>query len=147
MGENCYWHPLSIPADLTMISIGNNVTIAANVRFVTHDLIHRLFNNSDRFDTEREKARYYFKQIRIDNNVMIGAHSIIMYGVHIEGNSIVAAGSVVTKDVKSGTIVGGNPAKVIGSVDDLFIKRMNEQRKMPRSNNDMEEINQYYWKE
>lgn len=43
----------------------------------------------------------------------IGANSLILKGVHIGARSIVGAGSVVTKDVPSDTIVAGNPAKII----------------------------------
>ena len=145
-GFNNYWYPTRIPADMAMVSIGNNVTVSADVDFVTHDLLHRLFNGSERFDTEDEKARYFFNSITVGNNVMIGAHSTIMYGVTIESDTIVAAGSVVTRDVKSGTIVGGNPAKVIGHVDELFSRRKEKQKMMPKNNNDIEAINNYFWK-
>ena len=60
----------------------------------------------------------------IEDNVVIGARSIILYDVTIGHHSIVAAGSVVTKDVLPYTIVGGNPARVIGNVDDLLKKRI-----------------------
>ena len=46
-----------------------------------------------------------------------------MPGVKIGPNSIVAGGAVVTKDVPEGVIVGGNPAKIIGTVDDLVERR------------------------
>lgn len=49
----------------------------------------------------------------IGNNVVIGAGSIIIGKVRISSNSIIAAGSVVTKDVETNTIVAGNPAKCI----------------------------------
>ena len=49
----------------------------------------------------------------------------IMPGVVIEDNTIIAGAAVVTKRVSSGTIVGGNPARVIGYVDDLVEKRLN----------------------
>jgi virginiamycin A acetyltransferase len=49
----------------------------------------------------------------IGNDVWIGAHSVILKGVHIGDGAIVAAGAVVTKDVPSYAIVGGVPAKVI----------------------------------
>jgi len=59
------------------------------------------------------------------NNVFIGAKSVIMYGVKIGPNAIVAVGSVVTKDVPEGCVVGGNPAKVIGKYEDVALKRKN----------------------
>ncbi len=52
-------------------------------------------------------------EIIIGSDVWIGANSVILPGVKIESGSIIAAGSVVTKDVLSNTIVGGNPAKLI----------------------------------
>lgn len=53
------------------------------------------------------------KEINIASNVWIGMRSIILKGVSIGENSIVAAGSVVTKDVPPNVIVGGNPAVII----------------------------------
>ncbi|SCM59628.1 acyltransferase [Petrimonas mucosa] len=53
------------------------------------------------------------KDITIGNDVWIGANSVITSGVNIGDGAIVAAGSVVTKDVPSNCIVGGIPAKVI----------------------------------
>lgn len=47
-----------------------------------------------------------------------------MYGVKIGPNAIVAANSVVTKDVPEGAVVGGNPAKIIGSYNDVAQKRL-----------------------
>ena len=51
--------------------------------------------------------------VRIGNHVWLGMRAIILKGVNIEDNSIVAAGSIVTKDVKANTIVSGNPVKQI----------------------------------
>lgn len=144
-GSNNYWHPKKVPADLSVVSIGNNVTVCADVDFITHDLTHLLFNQANVYDTTKDKARYYFDKIRIDDNVMIGAHSVIMYGVHVGSNSIVAAGSVVTKNVEPGTIVGGNPARVIGYTKKLFEKRINQQKDRNFDNNDTEAINSYFW--
>ena len=51
--------------------------------------------------------------IIIGNNVWIGHGAILIYGVTIEDGAVIAAGSIVTKDVKSNMVVGGNPAKLI----------------------------------
>ena len=51
--------------------------------------------------------------INIGNHVWLGMRAVILKGVNIGHNSIVAAGSIVTKDVKANTIVSGNPAKQI----------------------------------
>ena len=84
-GGGGYWHPLKIPADMKMISIGDRVTVCADVDFITHDLNHRFFNDSARFDTRlsdltpcrlrvREK-RAYVNQPK-SSNKMTELHSI-----------------------------------------------------------------------
>jgi maltose O-acetyltransferase len=88
-----------------LIEIGSNVTIANNVQLITHDnsISKVLPDTSD-----------LFGKIVIGDNCFIGARSIIMYGIELAPNTIVAAGSVVTKSFPEGNIViGGNPAKVI----------------------------------
>lgn len=54
----------------------------------------------------------------IEDNVLIGANSVILEGVRVGKDAIVAAGSVVTKDVEAGSVVGGTPAKVLKIRDD-----------------------------
>ena len=57
------------------------------------------------------------KGIIVENDVWIGANAIILPGVVLEEGCVVAAGSVVTKNVPAHTIVGGNPAKPIREID------------------------------
>jgi acetyltransferase-like isoleucine patch superfamily enzyme len=52
----------------------------------------------------------------IERNVWIAAGATVIGGVTVGENSVVAAGSVVTKDVPANTLVGGNPARVIRSI-------------------------------
>jgi len=80
------------------VHIGANTYIAFNAAILTHDMVRAL-----RVDT------------LIGDNCFIGADSIILPGVKVGNCSIVAAGSVVTKDVPPNTIVAGNPAKIIQS--------------------------------
>jgi acetyltransferase-like isoleucine patch superfamily enzyme len=56
------------------------------------------------------------KPVRIGNNVWIGMNAVILKGVTVGDNSIVAAGSIVTKDVPPNVVVAGNPAQVIKSL-------------------------------
>lgn len=64
-----------------------------------------------------------YGKIRIGNNCFIGERAILMYGVSIPNNTIVAAGSVVTKSIsEERVILGGNPAKVISTWDKFYDK-------------------------
>jgi acetyltransferase-like isoleucine patch superfamily enzyme len=60
------------------------------------------------------------KPIEVGNNVYIGVRSIILPGVKIGNECIIAAGSVVTKDVPDHSVVGGVPARFIKSTDDYL---------------------------
>lgn len=120
MGKYVTWRPFLIPSEPEMVSIGNNVHVAANVRFVTHDMFHLMFNNINKHE---KKLTKYTGEIKIGDNVSIGANSILLYGTVIANNTIVASGSVVTKEFPEGVIIGGNPAKVIGSFEILMKKR------------------------
>lgn len=143
-GENCYYHPYKIPTEPFLIRIHNNVTIAAGVTLLTHDIIGYMFNKSGLLE-EGKKCGYHMGTIEIFDNVFIGANSIVMPNVKIGKNSIIAAGSVVVKDVKAGMVVGGNPAKVIGKTSDLLEKRSSESISMPRGTDDISIINKYFW--
>ena len=68
-------------------------------------------------------------KIKIEDNAFIGARALIMPGVTIGKNAIVAAGSIVTKSVPEGYVVGGNPAKVIAKTEDYINKhRLNMEK-------------------
>lgn len=103
-----------------------------------------MLNNAG-YKTNKE-CLYYMDKITIGDNVMIGAKSIIMYGVNIENNSIIAAGSVVTKDVLEGTIVGGNPARKIGTLQQLADKRFELTRNRPHNHSNRNKIESFFWK-
>lgn len=57
------------------------------------------------------------KGIVIDDDVLIGAYSIVLKGVHIGARSVIGAGSIVTKDIPSDCIAAGNPCKVIKRIE------------------------------
>ncbi|MUH36913.1 acyltransferase [Zobellia amurskyensis] len=118
VGDNCRILTTSFGSEPWLISIGNNVTVTSGVKILTHDgatWLIRDFNG----------RRYSYKKVEIGNNVFIGVNSIIMPGVKIEDYVIIAAGSVVTKSVPEGSIVGGNPAKIIGDFFDYEAKAIN----------------------
>lgn len=118
LGNDVLYQPKYLPNNAKRIRIHNNVRVAADVIFYEHDVINSVFAKMDNLP-----YCGYGSCIEIYDNVFIGGRSVLVGNVSIGPNAIVAAGSVVVKDVKPGTIVGGNPAKVIGSFDDLHIKR------------------------
>lgn len=100
-----------------LISLGDNVTISGNVTLLTHD------NSIQKVVKEKTD---YVGPIRIGNNCFIGAGSLILLGVTLADNIIVAAGSVVTKSFhESEIIIAGNPAKKIGTWSEFREKYAN----------------------
>lgn len=91
------------------ITIGNNVMIGGSCKIWDTDF-HPL-NSNER--NENPNDGYQTAPITIGNNVFIGGCTIILKGVNIGDHSIVGAGSVVTKNIPSGEVWAGNPAKFI----------------------------------
>ena len=88
------------------IIIGNNCLFSSNVVFRTGDS-HSIIDNSN-------KRINFAKDIVIEDHVWFAQNTTILKGVCIKANSVVASGSVVTKNFQVGNvIIGGNPAKVI----------------------------------
>ena len=96
-----------IPLYPQLISIGDNVWVASNVPFVTHDVIHHMLNYC-RGDKEFQEN---IGCIDIKDNVFIGANVVILPNVEIGPNTIIAAGSYVNKDI-AGNGVGGGTSKI-----------------------------------
>lgn len=111
VGVNCRIYSYKFGTEPWLIEIGNNVTITSGVVFLTHD-------GSTWLIRDKKGRRFLYRRIRIGNNIFIGINSIIMPGVIIEDNVVVAAGSVITKSIPSGKVVGGNPARIIGEFKD-----------------------------
>ena len=100
------------------IWIGDRVTLAPRVHILAHDA-----------STWNRLGKTRAANVRIGNDVFVGASSIILPGVSIGDNVIIGAGSVVTKDIPSNSVAVGNPARVICSVDAYIEKekaKMNE---------------------
>lgn len=97
------------------LKIGNNVNIGACVLIIDtdcHEMDYRVRNHS--LPQSDEDGQYVKSApITIEDDVWIGAHSIILKGVTIGARSIIGAGSVVTKSIPADCIAAGNPCKVI----------------------------------
>ena len=87
------------------ITIDEGAMIAANVQLIS--------NNHDLYD----RIVLICKPVHICRNAWVGAGATILPGVTIGENAVVAAAAVVTKDVPANTIVGGNPAKIIRTIE------------------------------
>lgn len=116
MGENIsiYGNPLNMfGTEPWCVTLGTNVHITREVLFITHDGGTLLFRNEIP-DLEITAP------IKVGNNVYIGVRSLILPGVTIGNNCIVAAGSIVTKDIPDNSVFGGVPAKFIKSSSDYL---------------------------
>lgn len=99
-----------------LITIGNHCQITDDVKFFTHGGAGAARKKYPKFDT--------FGKIVIGDYVYIGNNSLIMPGVTIGNNVLVAAGSVVTKSIPDNLVVGGNPAKIICTIEEYTEKNM-----------------------
>lgn len=95
-----------------LITIGDNVTLAPRVHILAHDAStgHHL------------NGLVRLGRVTIGNNVFIGAGSVILPNVMIGDNVVIGANSVISKDVNSNTVVAGNPARIISSLEDFVAK-------------------------
>jgi acetyltransferase-like isoleucine patch superfamily enzyme len=101
INQNCTFY------DLGGLAIADDVLIGPNVSLITSG--HPL-------EPSLRRAFTIGKPIRIERNVWIAAGATIIGGVTLGENSVVAAGSVVTRSVPPNTLVGGNPARIIRSI-------------------------------
>ena len=106
IGKNVFINHACSFLDMGGITIGDNVLIGPNVSLVSE--------NHPIDPTQRKSL--IGKPIVIKNNAWIGASATILPGITVGENSIVAAGSIVTKDVPDNTMVAGNPAKYMKSI-------------------------------
>lgn len=146
-GENCYielpfhanWggHHLHLGDyvyanfNLTLVDdghiyVGNHVMFGPNVMITTanHPVDPKL----------RLRGLQYNKDVRIDDNAWIGAGVIILPGVHIGKNSVIGAGSVVTRDIPDNVVAVGNPCRVMREISERDSKYFNRDEEIDWEN-------------
>ena len=127
IGDNCTIQKRKVPLYANLIRLGNNVHIASNVSFLTHDGSHLVLNNMD--DVKKKGGvQEKIGCIEIGDNVFVGSGVHILYDTKIGSNVIIGSCSVVTHDVPDNSIVAGIPARVVGSFDDYVEKRLNMEK-------------------
>ena len=108
------------PSHCWHIEIGDNVVMAPRAHILAHDASTGLFLGYTKVSN-----------VKIGNNVFLGAGSIILMGVTIGDDVIIGAGSIVTKDIPSNSVAAGNPAKVICTLGEYLEK---QRKKMTKDN-------------
>lgn len=116
IGKNSWINTKNFSTEPYLITIGDNVRLAKNVTLYTHGGLYglrRIFN---------DPTLDYFGKVTIGNNVYVGEDAKILPGVSIEDNCIIAAGTIVSKSVKRGSVVGGNPMQYLGTVEQAYTR-------------------------
>ena len=123
IGEDCeIYKTANFGSEPYLISLGNHVRVNAGVQFITHDGGYWVLRDPQSGYGETFKNADYCAMIHVADNVHIGTNVIIMPGVNIGKNSVIACGAVVTHDVAPNTIVGGIPAKPIETLEEYAKK-------------------------
>lgn len=108
VGKNFFANYNCTILDVAKVKIGDNVLFAPNVAvYAAGHPLHPVM---------RQSEYEYGIGIEIGDNVWIGGNAVILPGVKIGSNSVIAAGSVVTKDIPNWVVAGGNPCRVIRKI-------------------------------
>lgn len=121
IGKNCIIDKTAeFGTEPYLVELGNDVRITKGVRFITHDGSLWVVRNLGLVPPEAD----YFGKIKVGDNTNIGWDAIIMPGITIGSNCIIAAGAVVTKDVPDNSVAVGVPARVIETVEEYAAKKL-----------------------
>ena len=108
VGENFYANHNLVILDCAKVEFGDNVFIGPNCSFYTagHPLDAK----------QRNEGLEYAHPIKVGNNVWLGGNVVVLPGVSIGNNSVIGAGSVVTKDIPENVVAVGNPCKIVKNI-------------------------------
>lgn len=119
LGENVELYTLKLGTEPYLISIHDNVICAADVHFVNHDV--SIFNVARYLGMKRGEIDKV-GSIELFDNCFVGADTILMPNCSVGKNSVIAAGSIVTKHVPDNEVWGGVPARFIMTTDEYAEK-------------------------
>lgn len=122
VGNNCRFTGMpSFGSEPYLIEIGDHVLLSSQVSFITHDGGTWCFREQEKYSDVLR-----FAPIKVGNNCFIGHRAVILPGVTIGDDCVIGACALVTKDVPSGSVVGGVPAKVITTTEAFAEKCLRE---------------------
>lgn len=118
IGEKCMIQKRKLPLYSNLIYLHDNVKIASNVGFVTHDIIHTMLNAKEPGSGHIERVGC----IEVMDNVFIGSGTRILYDTRIGSNVIIGSDSLVNKDIPDNSVYAGVPARFICTFDEYVEK-------------------------
>lgn len=124
IGTHCSIQSSVVITDPTYTRLGNNVRLSGCTLF-GHDGVVNMLRQAYGGTLDQVGA------IDIRDNVFIGHQAIVMPGVTIGPNAVVAAGAVVTRDVPPGCVVAGVPARTVSTTAELHARLLERTRKLP----------------
>jgi maltose O-acetyltransferase len=113
-----------------LISIGDNCSFGENCGILAHDAMAKEFLGAT-----------ILGRVKIEHSCHIGMGTVVLPGVTIGPNSIVGAGSVVTRDIPMGVIAAGNPARVICTLEEYLDRQREQLERSPKFKYSLYDIN------
>ncbi len=105
VGSDCLVHTPYFGVEPYLVEIGDHVAISSGTEFITHDAVGWMFPDHPHMGL--------FGSIRVGNNAFFGLNCTILPGTTIGSNCVIGAGSVVRGNIADGSVVMGNPARVV----------------------------------
>jgi len=140
IGDRCRVYTTNFGGEPWLVRLGDHVCVSNDVTFVCHGLNWPF--------QDKYKSLTGFGKIDVRDNCQIGVRATILPNVTIGPNSIVGACSVVTKDVPPNTVVAGNPARVICTMDEYEQKCAGRHIAIPDDPEQARKVlEEYFWKD